>query len=1254
MSVTGRVLWWIPLVALAAGGVGTVHAESFSSKPLTKSQLAQVYKPIELVQFSTSLARVDSVEWLVEQLKLADAIGRDDIVESTLERLFAIEESNPTGLFYQANMYLKRKQPELAKPVFERLIRQAPHSTQAKNLSSIMAIQGEKRADYQRAQLLAKSGRYDEAIRAYKALFPNGMPSPALQLEFLQLQSNLPGSWSSVKQGLERLNANYPSVPSFQLALANHIRKENPADPWILDTYKKLALAPSVGTNAATSWLRALDQLPISDQVVQQYAILASYYPSDMEIQRANQSAKDRWKKEKELRKDPTYLAKLKGLALLEEDKTDQAEAQLRYALTTRPQDPELLGAMGKVYLRRGQQQKALEYFKQAQHLDHNPDSASKWAALIETSQYWAYLDQGDALVDKGQFKQAESAYQKAIQVDKSQPYAYSSLGSLYLVQENYAAAEKVFKQALQLDSSNSSALRGRLDIRIQQQDWSGAEALARSYSAPQQKVVAEKIASIKSEVILTRLRIAIAQNDQATMKASVEELIALQPTSPWLRLDIADVVHSMGDKVRADTLMSDWATSSNDPEMKFAYALYLAQDFNVNEAIAELESIAQHDMTDAMQRNLTRLKLDAQLRDIQTRYLASPESATATLRALESDYQGQIQPLARLVSAWLDIDEVKEAERIFQSISFAEDWSTDDKLAYGSMMVSLNHFEDFDSWYASLALNSATQDLSASEALQFDELKTRRLLSQADLMLVNQQPKLALDLYEQVSLKSEPFKTQAEIGMLQASALTGDEATYHDIHLILNKKRDSLTAAQLMTVAAVFNQQGYRNDANALNQLLDAMPDADALAFRNSMSIAMENQQWALAETRAYQALNHDRMDKNREPEEAKKEPPSLRELYDTADDYWLTRNVKSDIDKLHDRSDGHVIIGWDYSARDGRNTSNQVPIEARIPIESWDGHLLLKADYVSIDSGQLDYYEKTTDSDSISFQNDASGMAFGVGWQAEDWLVDVGTTPIGFDHTTWVGGVRINGDLGELGWTAEASRRPETSSTLSYAGMSVPSGTTDPQGTKWGGVIRTGVKLNSSWDTGGPYGFWSSLQYHSLTGEKVEDNTRLGVLGGAYYKLIATDDQRLSIGTNLMYLDYDKNLGEYTLGHGGYYSPQSYFSVSLPINFYGRYNSSWSYQLSASVSNSWTKEDAPYLSTVATSDKGGGFGTSLQAAVEKRVSKRWYLGALVDVQRSEFYTPNHFMLYAKYTFNDRWQPIEYPPAAPMLYSDF
>ncbi|ODS04879.1 hypothetical protein VSF3289_04018 [Vibrio scophthalmi] len=84
--------------------MSTAHAAGFSTKPLSKEQLAGVYQPIELVQFSTLATRVNSVDWLVQQLKLADAIGRDDIVESTLERLFAIEDANPTGLFYQANI----------------------------------------------------------------------------------------------------------------------------------------------------------------------------------------------------------------------------------------------------------------------------------------------------------------------------------------------------------------------------------------------------------------------------------------------------------------------------------------------------------------------------------------------------------------------------------------------------------------------------------------------------------------------------------------------------------------------------------------------------------------------------------------------------------------------------------------------------------------------------------------------------------------------------------------------------------------------------------------------------------------------------------------------------------------------------------------------------------------------------------------------------------------------------------------------
>ena len=39
-----------------------------------------------------------------------------------------------------------------------------------------------------------------------------------------------------------------------------------------------------------------------------------------------------------------------------------------------------------------------------------------------------------------------------------------------------------------------------------------------------------------------------------------------------------------------------------------------------------------------------------------------------------------------------------------------------------------------------------------------------------------------------------------------------------------------------------------------------------------------------------------------------------------------------------------------------------------------------------------------------------------------------------------------------------------------------------------------------------------------------------------------------------NLTAIGYSKNLRYYTFGHGGYFSPQRYFSLSLPVEWSGR----------------------------------------------------------------------------------------------------
>lgn len=52
-----------------------------------------------------------------------------------------------------------------------------------------------------------------------------------------------------------------------------------------------------------------------------------------------------------------------------------------------------------------------------------------------------------------------------------------------------------------------------------------------------------------------------------------------------------------------------------------------------------------------------------------------------------------------------------------------------------------------------------------------------------------------------------------------------------------------------------------------------------------------------------------------------------------------------------------------------------------------------------------------------------------------------------------------------------------------------------------------------------------------------------------GYYYKVINENNRRVTVGLNNMIWHYDKDLSGYTLGQGGYYSPQEYLSFAVPV---------------------------------------------------------------------------------------------------------
>jgi tetratricopeptide (TPR) repeat protein len=171
--------------------------------------------------------------------------------------------------------------------------------------------------------------------------------------------------------------------------------------------------------------------------------------------------------------------------------------------------------------------------------------------------------------------------------------------------------------------------------------------------------------------------------------------------------------------------------------------------------------------------------------------------------------------------------------------------------------------------------------------------------------------------------------------------------------------------------------------------------------------------------------------------------------------------------------------------------------------------------------------------------------GLALGVAWHHRDWVLDVGTTPLGFARARWTGGVRFSPTWQGWDLSLEGSHRAVTASLLSYAGRVDP-GT----GRFWGGVMESGVTARV-----GRYArehSWSfSVHATALNGTEVVSNQRWGVRWSADQRVATLGSGQVTLGGVLAFESYAHNLLGYTLGNGGYFSPQDYTTVAIPVEW-------------------------------------------------------------------------------------------------------
>jgi hypothetical protein len=376
-------------------------------------------------------------------------------------------------------------------------------------------------------------------------------------------------------------------------------------------------------------------------------------------------------------------------------------------------------------------------------------------------------------------------------------------------------------------------------------------------------------------------------------------------------------------------------------------------------------------------------------------------------------------------------------------------------------------------------------------------------------------------------------------------------------------------------------------------------------------------------------------------------------------------------------------------FRNRDGEDgltqlTDIEAPVQGRIA--AGNGHVVVTATPVTLDAGTADNQLSTIarfgsglapyspgdpnsktaaiDATNRFGPQNASGVGLSVGYETRRLQADVGVTPVGFPVTNIVGGLQYNGGITDkASYTLAVERRAVTDSLVSYAGARDAGA-----GLQWGGVTASGAKSSISWDDG-TSGFYLNGQFQYFQGDNVENNWADKGGGGFYTHLYKDANQTFTVGVNTTLMHYAKNQSYVTYGQGGYFSPQQFVILNIPVEYAGR-SAGFAYDLKGSIGvEHYRLDPSSYFPTnpgmqgqaaanmasvtTATLDSNAtypgqsksGVAYSLQATGEYQLAPQLAIGATATFGNAYQYREWLAAVYVRYSFTPQGGLQPFPP---------
>ena len=1231
---------------------------------------------------------------------------RDDLARDALRKGLLIAPGDPELLAEQVRVLLRLGDAKGAQASLARLQAQSPNAPATRRVADEYRVATSGRGEMAQIRLLARSGRADEAARRIVALFPNGAPSGALGAEYYQIVSNAPGGRQPAIAALRRAVAADSRDTSASMALARLLNQRDDTRAEANRIAWSLAKrADADHTEAMALWRRVLQSAgsdPAYLDALHAYLALA---PDDTEFRDRAAGLDQQRDAQRRLERDPDYIAQQRGLQALARGDLAAADPLLARAARARADDADALGGLGLLRLREGRHDEARALFTRA--AARATDQRGKWQGLARTAQFWGLLAQGREAASAGRPRDAERAARAALAMQPDNPDAKLQLADALLAQRDWAQAEPLLRGLLAARSPSLSAVR---DTATLYENTGRADRIGPLLDALQGRVTGaddrRTLEGLRGDVLANEARALAEKGARGPAAQRYEAAVRAAPDAPWTRFALARLYRDMGLPQLGRTVMDDGLALSDTPEMRYANALYRNSLDDVAGAQAALAPVDDAHRSDGMRALARKLDAESALADARGAHARGDRAAfAATLAHAQASAPDDPDMLAAIGAQWIDAGEPE------RGLAPLRDWiaahpreaDADVRLRYGDLLGRAGRDDALAAWLDTLRRDPA---LTPAQTARLEDQSLRLVLRQTDDAIARQDYAQARTLLDRASPAGRADKRYAlELADLERAQGHYDAARDALAPVVARTPDDADTQ---LALARIDEDSGNRAAARERVQaVLARTPDDDVDTQLSAVRRlnALRRPDEAAQVTERLQAAYPARADVTvaaGRVAEAQGRYDDAASLYRLSQSQERATGVSPGRDgltpaqaafaDLQQRRNPEIETGWIPAYKSGDEgvssyRAQQVPIYMQLPIR-YDGHVFAQVDTVHLDPGTLDtsvpdaYSLKTFGTYAAlraqpnpqaaalianppgSLHQSTTGVALGAGYLSDAWRFDLGTSPLGFPVHYLVGGVRYRFDAGPASFSVNASRRPETSSVLSYAGMRDPW-----TGAVWGGVRRDGVNLRASVDVGRT-NLFAELGAGVLSGRNVERNAEVTLRTGFTVPVYERAAMKVSTGLVGNAWHYAQNLRYYTYGQGGYYSPQRYLSLGVPIEWAGRHDAlSWDLTVTGGISNSYEK-DSLYYPTLSgqraeqvaagfvyagSSTRGVSFSYGVNGIAEYRVNPHLSVGAQLHIDRSHDYAPSSALVYLRYAFDARASRSWLVTPTPVrLYSDY